>query len=116
EGGAGRRLRRGGVYLLTGGFGGVGQALAGYLAAEVGAKLVLVSRSGGEGAGRAEAVQRLEELGAEVLVLRADVSDEEEMRAAVEQTLERFGQLNGVIHAAGIAGGAIIDRLDSQIL
>jgi non-ribosomal peptide synthase protein (TIGR01720 family) len=114
--GAGRRLRHSGVYLITGGFGGVGQALAGHLAAEVGAKLVLVSRSGGEEASRMEAVQRLEALGAEVLVLRADASDEQEMRAAVAQTLERFGQLNGVIHAAGIAGGAIIEQLGPQIL
>ena len=41
-----RRLRRGGVYLVTGGLGGIGLALAGYLADACVAKLVLVTRSG----------------------------------------------------------------------
>lgn len=53
-------------------------------------------------------VKRLEELGAEVLVLPADVSDREQMRAAVSLAVERFGNIRGVIHAAGIPGGGTI--------
>ena len=39
------RLRDGGVYLITGGLGGIGLTLAEYLAQTAGAKLVLVGRS-----------------------------------------------------------------------
>ena len=49
-------------------------------------------------------MQQLEALGAEVLVLAADVAAEAQMRAVVAHTLDRFGALHGVIHAAGITG------------
>ena len=47
-------------------------------------------------------VQSIEEMGAEVLVLRADVAQEEEMQGVITKTYTRFGRLHGVIHAAGI--------------
>src|SRR5207247_375850 len=50
---------------------------------------------------RIRKVQALETLGAEVLVLKADASDADEMRAAVLAARDRFGGLHGVIHAAG---------------
>lgn len=99
-----RRLKKGGVYLITGGTGGVGLTLAEYLAKEAAAKLVLVSRGGVESEDRAEAVRRLGAAGAEVLALKADVSDESAMRSALDQTLRKFGRLDGVVHAASLAG------------
>lgn len=47
-------------------------------------------------------------MGAEVLVLTADVSDEEQMRAALASATARFGPVHGVIHAAGVAGGGML--------
>jgi phthiocerol/phenolphthiocerol synthesis type-I polyketide synthase E len=118
-------LREQGVYLITGGLGGIALAMANYLARQVKAKLVLVGRSGlpprqewpailstqGEttGIGRTiHQVQQLEELGAEVLVVKADVSNEMQMQAAIEQTLTTFGALHGVLHAAGVPGIGLI--------
>ena len=49
---------------------------------------------------RIRKVQELEAAGAEVLLLRADVSNEEQMSAAVDGTVERFGRLDGVIYGA----------------
>ena len=115
-------LREGGVYLITGGLGGVGLVLARHLAQKVGAKLLLTNRSGlperdaweqwlethEEDDGTAAKIRRvreLEELGAEVLIVRADVADEEQMREAVAQAHQRFGALHGVIHGAGIPSG-----------
>src|SRR5205085_1193404 len=88
-GGVPSRLRPGGVYLITGGLGGIGLHLAQYLAQTVRAKLVLIGRSGLPDrdtwpawlTGHAEddsvsrkiqKIQELEALGAEVLVLSAD--------------------------------------------
>jgi acyl transferase domain-containing protein len=123
--GAPARLRQGGVYLITGGMGGVGLVLAEYLAREVKAKLVLTGRRGlpprehwaehlaarGESdatSRRIRQVEALEKLGAEVVVGAADVVDEAAMRRVVDDACARFGGIDGVIHAAGIAGGGVI--------
>ncbi|MBD1865331.1 MULTISPECIES: type I polyketide synthase [Trichocoleus] len=105
------QLQPGGVYLITGGLGGIGLSLAHYLAESVQAKLVLVSRSG---QAESQTLQALESLGAEVLVVQADVTNREQMKDAIAQTLQRFGRLNGVIHAAGIAGGGIAQLKTSE--
>ncbi|MFL6110922.1 MAG: SDR family NAD(P)-dependent oxidoreductase [Catenulispora sp.] len=119
------RLRERGVYLITGGLGGIGLALADHLARGVRARLVLVGRTalpgreewdgrlaaaaaGDEIASRIREVLALEELGAEVLVVAADVADEERMRAAVRAARERFGTIHGVIHAAGVPGAGVM--------
>jgi phthiocerol/phenolphthiocerol synthesis type-I polyketide synthase E len=93
-------FRHRGVYLITGGLGGVGLVLARHLAERAQARLVLVGRS----AQRVPAVDALEALGAEVLVLRADVANRDDMRRVLHETEERFGTLHGVIHAAGAVG------------
>jgi acyl transferase domain-containing protein len=122
-----RGLREGGVYMITGGLGGIGLLLAEHLARTCRARLVLVGRSalppraswpglllqldGGDPLGRRlRALQALERQ-TEVLVLSADVADEAALRAAVEQTCARFGALHGVIHAAGLAGEQTISLI-----
>ncbi|MDX1539919.1 MAG: type I polyketide synthase [Geminicoccaceae bacterium] len=98
---AGRRgrLRERGVVLMTGGFGRIGLALARHLAESVSARLVLLGRSGPDG--HEHEVEELERLGGEVLAVAADVADSQAVRNAVDQAVERFGRIDGVIHAAG---------------
>jgi acyl transferase domain-containing protein len=120
-----RRLRDGGVYLITGGYGAIGLAVARYLASSVRARLVLVGRSAlparelwqkhlalhgreDEISRKIRAVQSLEESGAEVLTARADVASEAQMRDVVESARSRFGRVDGVFHAAGVAGGGVM--------
>jgi amino acid adenylation domain-containing protein len=106
------RLRRGGVYLITGG-GAAGLAIARHLAHEFAAKLVLVSRKGRDG----ERVRReLEAAGAEVLVRAADVSDLAAMEQVVSEARARFGAIEGVIHTAGVAdyAGVMAARTRAQ--
>jgi acyl transferase domain-containing protein len=106
-------LKARGVYLITGGLGGVGLLLADHLARRYQARLVLVGRSGaGDADGRRQrAVRALEEAGAEVLVARADVADEAQLRAVLAEADLRFGALDGVIHAAGLAGDGAVALL-----
>ena len=112
-------LRRRGVYLITGGLGGIGLHLAEYLARTVEARLVLVSRSPlpprsawdrtlassdapPEVRERIPRLLGLEAAGAELLVVTADAADRAEMQVAVDQARERFGEVNGVFHLAGV--------------
>jgi acyl transferase domain-containing protein len=101
-------LRTHGVYLITGGLGGIGLQLAEYLVRTVKARLVLIGRSKPTEE-QTLRLKTLEELGGEILTVQADVADERQMRFALAQTLERYHALHGVIHAAGIAGGGLID-------
>lgn len=108
-------LRDRGVYLITGGLGGVGGWVADYLARTAHARLILTGRSDPTDEVRRH-VQALEQAGAEVLVLRADVGDGAQMRAVMGEALNRFGALHGIIHAAGVAGGGLIERLTTEAL
>jgi acyl transferase domain-containing protein/acyl carrier protein len=108
-------LRTGGVYLITGGLGGLGLAVAGHLAHAVKARLVLIGRSAPTEAAR-QKLQAIEAAGAEVLVLQADVTDEAQLAAAIARARARFGAINGVIHAAGVAAGGLIQRRAHEAL
>ncbi|MGA7437706.1 MAG: SDR family oxidoreductase [Luteibacter sp.] len=111
------RIRRNGVYAITGGLGRVGLALAEHLAmAET--RLVLIGRTAlpersswdswiethdAEDATTRTLVRLLglEARGARVWVCAADVSDESQMAHAFDKAETLFGPINGVIHAAG---------------
>jgi acyl transferase domain-containing protein len=97
-------LREGGVYLITGGFGKIGSVLADYLARTLGAKLVLVGRASTES--RQRQITALENAGAEVLSIAADISDQDQVQRAVAEMRCRFGAVHGVIHAAGVTDTA----------
>jgi len=104
------RLRERGVYLITGGLSGLGFATAKWLSHAYQARLVLVSRNGLARAARLQAeMQEMEREGAEVLVMSADVSDLEAMRAVLSEGQKRFGRLDGVIHAAGVLDDGVIE-------
>jgi acyl transferase domain-containing protein/acyl carrier protein len=110
------RLRKNGVYLITGGMGGMGFILAEYLAKTVQAKLILLGRSvTSENEKNHAKIKELETLGAEVLVLAADVTNHEQMQNVIPQSLQHFGTINGVIHAAGVAGAGIIQLKTPEI-
>jgi acyl transferase domain-containing protein len=109
-----RYLRPGGTYLITGGTGGLGLEVARLFATrQPGANLVLLSRSGAppreqwpklaERTGLAATLLEIEELGAKVEVLRADAGDPRTLTEAVRAVQERYGRIDGIVHAAGTA-------------
>lgn len=90
------------VIIITGAAGGIGQEIARELASE-GAKLTLVDLN--EPAVKAVA----EELNLgenRALTLKADVSKEAEVKNYVEQTVEKFGRIDGFANNAGVEGPA----------
>lgn len=119
-------LRKNGVYLITGGLGGIGLAIALDLARSVSARLVLVGRSAmparetwqglmaTRGANdsmrkRIERLLAIEAASGEVMLAQADSADESAMRAVVEAACKRFGAIHGVIHSAGVPAGGVIE-------
>jgi len=103
------RLKHGGVYLITGGLGGLGLLFAEYLAKEYAARLVLVGRS----APSADSERRLARVRANaggLVTLRADVSNPDDAARVAADTRRAFGRIDGVIHAAGVTRDAYVIR------
>jgi acyl transferase domain-containing protein/thioesterase domain-containing protein/acyl carrier protein len=115
-------IRQRGVYVITGGLGGIGLEVALHLARTAKARLVLVGRgglpdrarwaearaAGGDVARRIEKVLEIEAAGGEVLAVSADVTSRTDMQRAAEAARRRFGRVNGVIHSAGTIDDALI--------
>lgn len=119
------KIKQNGVYLITGGLGGMGLVLAEYLARESNAKLVLTGRSEFLEAEQWEQwlathnkkdavskkikkLKQLQAMGSEIYVCRADIADAEQVSSLREKIISRFGTIDGVIHAAGNPGGGMI--------
>jgi NAD(P)-dependent dehydrogenase (short-subunit alcohol dehydrogenase family) len=104
-------LRPNGVWLVTGGLGGIGRAVAEHLAQRAQARVVLIGRSASEE--RTAAAERLvRAAGGDVLVRAVDVTDRDALRTLRAEIEERFGPLNGIVHAAGVPGGGTIELTD----
>jgi NAD(P)-dependent dehydrogenase (short-subunit alcohol dehydrogenase family) len=88
------------VVLITGGVAGIGRATA-IAFAKQGASLVVSGRREAEGKAFAE---ELRNLGADATFIRADVRKEDDVRALVDQTIERFGRLDVAVNSAGTEG------------
>ena len=114
-----RRLERGGVYLLSGGLGGIGLVVAEHLAREFKARLVLVSRTklpdeAQWGASLYDATQsetvkqiirkliEIRSLAGGLMIARGDATNLEQMRGIVAEARRRYGKIDGVFHAAGV--------------
>lgn len=116
-----RYLQPNGVYVITGGLGGIGAQMAGFLAEIEGVRLALIERSVLPPRGdwenwllehpdddivsaKIRKVQELTAKGANVMPLSADVADQDQMLATLKQILTQWGEVDGVIHTAGVAG------------
>ncbi|MFF3781142.1 SDR family NAD(P)-dependent oxidoreductase [Streptomyces sp. NPDC001933] len=107
-------FRQGGTYLIVGGAGGIGLAVAEHLARTAAARLVLVGRSP-ESPAIAADLARLEASGGAAVYLSADVTDPAAMRAVIAGAKARFGALHGVFHAAMVLRDGIVERMDDEM-
>jgi NAD(P)-dependent dehydrogenase (short-subunit alcohol dehydrogenase family) len=89
------------VAFITGGGSGIGRAIAHRFAAEG----VAIAIADWNLAGAEETVAQLTAKGHEALALQADVRRGDEVRAAVDRAIDRFGQVDILVSNAGVSDG-----------
>lgn len=102
------------TYLITGGCGGFGLVVAQWIVEKGGRNLVLVGRNGVASDEAKRAVQELEKKGVSVGVVKADVSREPELAAAISEIDRTMPPLKGIFHAAAVVDDGILLQLDPE--
>ena len=121
-----------GVYLITGGLGGIGKELALHIAKFQGVKLILVGRtklpeksnwenwlSNHQGddliSEKIKLIKKIEKSGAQVLYFNVDISNNLLLNEIVQKSVEYFGKINGILHCAGKPDGVLIRNRTKEI-
>lgn len=104
-------MLNGKVALVTGASRGIGRAIALHLA-EAGAD-VIVNYAGSEGAA-AETVAKIKELGANAIMVKANVGNSDEVDAMFKAGLEQFGHIDILVNNAGITRDNLIMRMKEE--
>lgn len=94
-------------YLIAGGLGALGLKVAHWMVEQGARHLVLTGRSGASSATQ-EAVSQLEQAGAKVLVIKADVSNPEDVARVLEEVKASQPPLRGIVHAAGVLDDGVL--------
>lgn len=98
------------VAIVTGASSGLGVQFAKALAS-FGAKVVLCAR-------RVEKLEEvksaIESMGREALAVQCDVNNEEDIKKAVQQAIEKYGKLDILVNNAGVADMTVMQDLESE--
>lgn len=100
------------VALVTGGSRGIGAAIV-RLLAQRGASVGFCYRQQAEKA-RALALQTQAETGQPVVAVQADVSDKEQLQAAIEQVRQSLGDIDILVNNAGVVRDTLFLRMDEH--
>ncbi|GAB1543988.1 hypothetical protein NUACC21_66640 [Scytonema sp. NUACC21] len=116
------------TYLITGGLGSLGLRTAQWMVEQGARNLVLVGRKGlpdrerwstiphgTDTWERVKAIQSLEDMGANIIVAQADVSNSVQMAAVFEQLRDTM-PLRGIVHAAGVTDYKVLQDIDFSTL
>ncbi|MGC5775190.1 SDR family oxidoreductase [Paenibacillus pabuli] len=124
-------LKTDGIYMITGGTGGIGLELAKHLSAKENINIALISRKGlPERRLWDEIIESntnepmmyklkllidLEKKGSNIVVIQGDVSNEHELSNITHELRRKFSRINGIIHAAGVAGKGLLIRKSEDL-
>ena len=121
-------IKSDGVYIITGGAGGIGLEVGKYIAGKCKVNMALLGRS--EFPDRSlwdafleqghntvlckklEKLLEIEQMGSRVDIYKTDVANPDEMRKTMEILKGKYGRIYGVFHCAGVAGEGLVIRKD----
>lgn len=120
------KIRTEGVYVITGGLGGLGLEVAQYLSVNEKVHIVLISRNKFPSRDEWEKlckseenealkkkirqIKNIEDNGAKVSIYACDVTDSNAMRKVAKEIRTEQGEINGIIHCAGVIGDKFLIR------
>ncbi len=104
-------LKEGGTYLITGGFGGLGQLFSRHIGTFKDTRIVLTGRSELD-----ESKKSILSHLPNAIYYRCDMSDRKSVKALIAGILDKYGRLDGVLHSAGsIRDSLIVNKTPSEI-
>ncbi|WP_342374006.1 SDR family NAD(P)-dependent oxidoreductase [Myxococcus stipitatus] len=103
-----RRLREDVTYLITGGLGGLGLAVAGWMVEQGARRLVLLGRGTQLKQAQRDAISAMESAGAHITVTGADVAQREQLTRVFSDIAASGHPLRGVLHAAGVLDDGVL--------
>lgn len=102
-------VKQNGVYLITGGLGGLGYIFSEYLAKNFHATLILIGRSALNTATE-QRLAHLKSFNDQITYLQADASNLDDVERVVAEAKQRFGKISGVIHSAGVTKDGLVQH------
>lgn len=124
-------LNEDGVYVITGGMGGIGLEVSKLLARKARINLAFLNRSSMPDRGEWDeilssgshkklcekiySISEIEQNGSKVTCFSADVSDLADVEGVFCELRSKFGKINGIIHGAGVAGNGFIINKDEKV-
>ena len=94
--------------IVTGGGQGIGAAIVKRFISEGAAGVAILDYN------EALAQQTAQEIGGNIIAIKCDISNEEMVKAAVEQTLVAFGRIDILVNNAGIIKDAMFHKMASE--
>lgn len=94
--------KEGGVYLITGGAGGIGLVLAGEILQRVDRATIILAGRSRLSPEREDQIKLIRTPRSNVIYKQADISRQESTVQLIRSIHQEFGKLNGIIHSAGV--------------
>ncbi len=101
-------------YVITGGLGGFGLAVAKWLVGSGAKNIVLTGRNGAATPEAKRAVAQLKQHGANILVVKADVAEETDVARVFKLAAQKLPPVRGIFHAAMVLDDGILPQLTAE--
>lgn len=104
--GENKKIKKSGIYLVTGGAGGIGKLLVEYLIQQYDARIIVCGRSTKEKA-FTDGMNGLLREGLDRYI-QADLADEQQVKVLIDTIEQNYGKLDGVFHCTGVTKDALL--------
>ncbi|WP_166923292.1 SDR family NAD(P)-dependent oxidoreductase [Flavobacterium poyangense] len=105
------KIKEGGVYLITGGVGGIGSTFATHIAKTKGTQLILTGRSA-----KNDSIQKFIESLPNAQYYACDVTRYEEVEGLLQTIFTDYRKIDGIIHCAGIGtASTIAEKTEAEV-